>query len=401
MPYKLQAVSSKKAEKEFLSFPAKLYKDDPNYIRPLDADIKKIFDPKKNKYMTSGKAIRWLLLNDNNEAVGRVAAFVNMHTLHDNDQPTGGMGFFDCINDKEAAFTLFDACKNWLKENGMEAMDGPINLGERDNWWGLLVDGFLPPSYGMNYNAPYYKDLFEAYGFKNYFYQYSYLRPISWDNVSESLKDKAERLAQNPDYRYEYASKKNLKKAAENFCYIYNKAWVQHSSVPPMTVKHAMEMVKKIKPIMDERLIFFTYHKDEPIGFFIQIPEINQAIRYINGKSGIFHLLKMIYLIRRKKVCTRILGLVFGIIPEFRGRGVEGAMVMKFAELAFSKGFQYKDIDLTWVGDFNPAMMRFQQQIGGSIYKTHATYRLLFDAYKQEHEFKRYPRMGKEKQKAE
>ena len=156
-------------------------------------------------------------------------------------------------------------------------------------------------------------------------------------------------------------------------------------------------MVKKIKPIMDERLIFFMYHKDEPIGFFIQIPEINQAIRHVNGKSDIFHLLKMLYLLKCKKVCNRILGLVFGIIPEYRGRGAEGAMVMKFAELAFSKDFPYKDIDLTWVGDFNPAMMRFQQQIGGSVYKTHATYRLLFDAYKQEHEFKRYPRMGNEK----
>lgn len=152
---------------------------------------------------------------------------------------------------------------------------------------------------------------------------------------------------------------------------------------------------------MDERLIFFMLHKNEPISFFIQIPEINQAIRYLNGKSSIFYLIKMLYLIKRKKVCNRILGLVFGIIPEFRGRGVEGAMVTKFTELAFKKDFPYKDIDLTWVGDFNPAMMRFQQQVGGSVYKTHATYRLLFDEYKQEHEFKRYPRMGKEKKKEE
>ncbi len=394
MKYTLQLVDTKKTEREFLNFPAKLYQNDPHYIRPLDNDIRKIFDPETNKFLANGKAVRWLLRDANNDIVGRVAAFVNIQTAYENEQPTGGMGFFDCINDREAAFTLFDACKNWLKENGMEAMDGPVNLGERDHWWGLLVDGFTDPSFGMNYNYPYYKELFEAYGFKNYFNQYSYLRPISWDNVSESLKAKAERVARNGEYHFKYASKKRLHEAAEAFCYIYNKAWVLHSGIPPMTVEHALGIVKEMKPILDERLILFTYHNEEPVGFFIQIPEINQAIKYLNGKLSLYHKLKFMYLLKCKKVCTRVLGLIFGIIPEHRGKGVEGAMVMKFAELAFSKDFPYKDIDLTWVGDFNPMMMRFQQQIGGSIYKTHVTYRLLFDAYKQEHEFKRAPRMG-------
>src|SRR5690606_1424076 len=148
-----------KAEaKEFLNLPVRLYKNEPAWIRPLDADVENVFDKSKNKTFRQGESIRWILKNDKNETIGRVAAFINQKTVHKhNDQPTGGMGFVECIDDKEAAFVLLDACKNWLQERGMEAMDGPVNFGERDKWWGLLVEGFeIEPNYNCNYNFPYY-----------------------------------------------------------------------------------------------------------------------------------------------------------------------------------------------------------------------------------------------------
>lgn len=400
MNYRLQEVTDKKTARTFLDFQATLYKNDPSYIRPLDKDIESVFDPEKNKFFGYGKAIRWILRDEQSKVVGRIAAFYNTLTAHDGSEVVGGMGFFDCINNREAAFTLFDACKRWLRENGIEAMDGPINFGERDKWWGLLVDGFTPPSYNMNYNAPYYRELLEAYGFKSYFEQYSYLRPVDWTNVSDALKQKAERLAQNPDYSFRFLSKKTLDKAAADFCYIYNKAWVQHTGVPAMTKEHANELMRTMKPILDERLIVFAYHKDEPIGFFIQIPEINQVIKHLNGKFGLYHKLKFMYLLKVKKVCNRVLGLTFGVSSDYRAKGVEGAMVIKFSEAAFSKDFPYKDLDLMWVGDFNPVMMRFQGQIGGKIYKTHVTYRLYFDEDRQQNRFERAPKMGKPKEQS-
>ncbi|OPG94324.1 hypothetical protein B2I21_32060, partial [Chryseobacterium mucoviscidosis] len=88
----------------------------------------------------------------------KVAVFIN--ETYQQKQPTGGIGFFDCVNDQETANFIFDHCKSWLQERGMEAMDGPINFGERDKFWGLVIEGFIEPLYGMNYNFPYYKDLF-------------------------------------------------------------------------------------------------------------------------------------------------------------------------------------------------------------------------------------------------
>jgi hypothetical protein len=129
--------------RQFLDLPTTLYKNQPNWIRPLDSDIEAVFDPKKNKAFQDGTCTRWILKDEKDKPVGRVAAFVNNKTkLKGNKQPTGGIGFFECIENKEAAFLLFDTAKNWLQEKGMEAMDGPINFGNRDKWWGLLVEGF-------------------------------------------------------------------------------------------------------------------------------------------------------------------------------------------------------------------------------------------------------------------
>jgi hypothetical protein len=123
--------------------PVRLYKTTPAWIRPLDKDIESVFDPATNKTFRHGQCKRWILQDDAGVTIGRVAAFVNEKTvLKGNDQPTGGMGFFECINDRNAAFMLFEQCRTWLQQRGMEAMDGPINFGNRDRWWGLLVEGF-------------------------------------------------------------------------------------------------------------------------------------------------------------------------------------------------------------------------------------------------------------------
>src|ERR1700742_4697387 len=165
-------VTSKADKKAFLDVARVIYKNDKNWICPLDNDIEAIFDPSKNNFFHHGKCTRWILTGDNGQLIGRVAAFINNEKAYNYEQPTGGMGFFECIDDEKAAFLLFDTAKQWLQQNGMQAMDGPINFGENDNFWGLLSEGFTsPPSYGMNYNPPYYKKFFDDYGFKTQYEQ--------------------------------------------------------------------------------------------------------------------------------------------------------------------------------------------------------------------------------------
>ena len=156
---RMHEVKTENDKKMFLQVSINVYKNDPNWIRPLDKDIEEVFDPVKNKFFKRGECMRWILMDEAGNAVGRIAAFVNRQ--YKQEQPTGGIGFFECDNNAEHARFMFDHCKKWLQDRNMEAMDGPINFGERDKWWGLLTDGFYSPLYGMNYNPPYYQALFE------------------------------------------------------------------------------------------------------------------------------------------------------------------------------------------------------------------------------------------------
>jgi hypothetical protein len=162
-------VTDRKTEKMFLDTARIIYKNDKTWVCPFDNDIKAVFNPARNPYHKHGVVERWVLTDDENRLIGRIAAFIDFNLASTYDQPTGGMGFFECIDDKEAAFLIFNTARNWLKEKGMEAMDGPINFGETDKYWGLLVKGFTHPSFDVAYNHPYYQNLFESYGFQIYY----------------------------------------------------------------------------------------------------------------------------------------------------------------------------------------------------------------------------------------
>ncbi len=381
--FTLSEVNDKKAIRRFLDFPAALYKDDNNWIRPLDQDIEKIFDRDKNKQFHDGEAIRWILVNDNQEVIGRIAAFYNSKTAAKNDQPTGGMGFFDCINDRAAAHTLFDAARDWLKDKGMEAMDGPVNFGVRDNFWGCLADGFYEPIYNMPYNHKYYNDLFEGYGFQNYFNQYTYHLSFLVNNLDGTIYDKAERLKSNPKYSFEYYNKKHHDKYVDDFLEIFNAAWAKFPGVQPMKLKQVKALFKGMKKIADPGLLIFSYHDGRPIAFFLMIPDLFQITRKFNGKFSLFHKLWFMYELKVRKVCTRAIGMIFGVVPDFQGKGVAPGMIDFFNTKVINSSIKYTNLEMNWIGDFNPGMIRLVEQINGKIRKIHITYRYLFNRDKE------------------
>ena len=251
----LKEVVSKEDKREFLEFPARLYKEEKNWIRPLDRDVEKVFDRDQNKFFRTGNAIRWILLDGTGKSVGRIAAFHEKNTANSFEQPTGGVGFFDCINDVEAANKLFDAGKQWLMQKGMQAMDGPVNFGTREHFWGCLVDGFYEPVYNMPYNFPYYAKLFEQYGFKNYFNQYTYHMPMDTSLLKPIVLEKAERVKRDSNYRVVNYNPKELEKFASAFVKIFNEAWGSFPGVKPMKNKQALLMFKEMNPILDPRII--------------------------------------------------------------------------------------------------------------------------------------------------
>lgn len=376
-------VLNRQEKLEFHNFPRSLYKDDPDWICPLDSMIEDIFDPLKNLTLKNGEAVRWILRDENGETIGRIAALIDRKKSVTYRQPTGGCGFFEVINDREAAFMLFDTAKNWLAARGMEAMDGPVNLGENDNHWGLLVDGFMQQGYGMPYNKKYYREFFEDYGFRNYYEQYSYHRTVRDKNkvltqFPVRIMKIAEWLTKRPGYSFRHFEFRNSLKYINDICQIYNTTWtylkVDFTPLDPPILNKSLKMARHL---IDEELIWFAYYNDKPIGFFVLLPDFNQILRHFHGKLNLFSKIMVLYY-KITHEMTRMRAIVGGVLYSHQNTGVESAIFYNLYHV-FERKPWLRELELSWVGDYNPKMLAIYEALGAHRAKTHITYRYLIN----------------------
>ncbi|MDP3645047.1 MAG: GNAT family N-acetyltransferase [Bacteroidota bacterium] len=385
---RLIQVTDKQTQKLFHQVPHLIYKNDPNWPCPLHSMVEDVFTPAKNPSFKTGEAIRWVLVGERDQLLGRIAAFWNRKKAFTFDQPTGGCGFFECVDQFEAARMLFDTAREWLLERGMEAMDGPINFGENYMNWGLLVDGFMHQGFGMPYNPSYYLGLFKQYGFEVYFEQYSYHLDYS-KPFPERFWKIAGWVAQKPGYSFEHFSFDKTEKFIEDFCYIYDEAWRFHEHFQPLDRDELYDFIKSSKAILDPEMVWFAYHEGAPIALFVMVPDINQILKKLNGKINFINILKFLFY-KRMKTINRTRILIMGVIPKYQKSGIESAIFWHQEKMMKHKP-QYKEVEMSWAGDFNPKIIAIYKSVGGVQVKTHYTMRYLFD---RSVPFKRMPLIG-------
>ena len=383
----LTEVTGKQAAKDFIKVNVLMNASNPKYIRPLDNEVNDVFNLNKNKQFKYGTAKRWVLTNDQGALIGRIAAYTSTKYINKGDTiPVGSLGYFDCTNDQQAANLLFDTAKKWLVSQGMQSMDGPVNFGERDKWWGLMVEGFdSEPLYGISFNPAYYEKLFETYGFQNYYNQYYYSLK-AYGTLGDKYPERHARFAAKPDYVARHIDKTKLEKYANDFSVVYNAAWSQHDEGKEISPELALKLFKKMKPIMDETIIWFAYYKDQPIGMWINIPDLNQYFKYFNGKFGWVEKLRLLIL-QKTKPARKMNGVAFGIVPKFQALGIDAFMIYSCALVVREQG-RYDGIEMGWAGDWNPRMVAIYKAVGASQSRRMITYRYNFD---RNLPFKRHP----------
>ena len=374
----LTEVTGKQAAKDFIKVNVLMNASNPKYIRPLDNEVNDVFDLNKNKQFKYGTAKRWVLKDDQGALIGRIAAYTSTKYINKGDTiPVGSLGYFDCINDQQTANLLFDTAKKWLVSQGMQSMDGPVNFGERDKWWGLMVEGFdMEPLYGISFNPPYYEKLFETYGFQNFYNQYYYSLK-AYGTLGDKYPERHARFAAKPDYVARHIDKTNLEKYATDFSIIYNAAWSQHDEGKEISPELALKLFKKMKPIMDETIIWFAYYKEQPIGMWINIPDLNQYFKYFDGKFGWIEKLRLLIL-QKTKPARKMNGVAFGIVPKFQALGIDAFMIYSCALVVREQG-RYDGIEMGWAGDWNPRMVAIYKAVGASQSRRMITYRYNFD----------------------
>lgn len=378
---KLIEVTNKSTKGLFNKLPLLIYKNDPNFACPLIKMVEETFDPGKNAFFKHGKAIRWAVVDSKNKPIGRIAAFIDFEKCHAFDQPTGNIGFFECINNIEAATLLFDSAKKWLAEQGMEAMDGPANLGENYMNHGLLAKGFVQQGYGMPYNPVYYLELFEKYGFKVYYEQYcyhiDYTKPFP-----ERFWKVAEWVAKKPQYSFRHLDWSQTDSIISDFVKVYDGAWRKHEHYKPVDTDELKNFLVSSKLLLDPEFVWFAYCENEPIALFVMLPDFNQALKHIkNGKLTWLNILKIMRFIKRGKF-TRTRIIIMGVVEKYQRSGIDAAIFWHLQNKVMPHKPQYKEIELSWAGDFNPKIVSLYKSTGGVHAKTHYQMRYLFDREK-------------------
>lgn len=344
-----------------------VYANDPNFIYPLVNDVEGIFDPTKNKSFLTGAARRWVVVDGNRIPIARIAAF---YTQKPKSGKRGGIGFFECIDDRELAMKLWDLAESWLGEEQCVSIDAPINFGDRDSFWGLLISASNPVSYRESYNPPYYRAWIEARGYAIEIEQSTYDITNATFNY-ERFSKISDRVMSKGNYRFVYLDYSKLSQFAADFVQIYNEAWAFHDDFEPLTPEVLNKRLKEIKPAMPKEFAVFAYDRDRPIGFFIAILEINQVFKRFKGKMGLWQQLQ--FLMYRGTI-TKAKGIVFGVVPDYQNLGIETGLIMKCYQ-GIKDDKIVDSMELAWIGDFNPKMISMLESLGAKKTKIHHTYR--------------------------
>ena len=182
---------------------------------------------------------------------------------------------------------------------------------------------------------------------------------------------------QDPKFEIKTIEGIPLEKVAEYFRIVYNGAWAIHKGFKEMKPKAAQKIMQSLKPIIDPKIIVFVYYDKIPVAFYVNIPELNEVFKYVKGNLNWLGKLKFLYH-KWKNPPKTMVGIVFGVIKEYHGKGVDAAMIKWYRDNIVEIAGYDKTV-LTWVGDFNPKMINVSKSLGGKEYRKLSTYRFLFD----------------------
>lgn len=365
-------VKDKKSWDQFFQAALRVYKDDKNWVAPLEGEIRSIFNPDDNKAYKEGEACLWVLLDDHGKPAGRISAFIDHARNRTLPYPVGGIGFFESLDDDTYAAALLDTAEAWLREKGAQAIDGPINWGERDKYWGLLDKGHEHmPLFQENYQPTYYKRFFTQHGYLP-FEQVLTFHGKPNDIPFHRFARVIERLRARYDIKVERLHWNQLDRFAKDFCVVYNAAFGGYEHFKPIEKDVVVNMLQQAKPIADIKTLGMAYFEGQPAGFIAFFPDINPILQKAKGKLNWKTMPGFLYRKwRTKQFGTR--GMGFGVHPEFKSKGIFAFLTN---DMALPETLErYPDMYLCTVRAHNQEAVSIYSKLDVSIQRVHIAYR--------------------------
>lgn len=368
----LRVVSTLADLELFLDVPQQVYSNDPHWVPPLRSAIAAQLAP-SNSFRTYGTLQAFVALVKG-QPVGRIVASINQRLSEREGEPIGLFGYFECIPDLEITTALFVAAEQWLRDQGISRIRGPINLSTHNSCL-FLVDGFdAAPMMMMPYNPSYYPQFMEQLGW--YKAKDAYAYDFRLDHELSQPFEKGYRIAcqSGVTFRPIHTKGQNFVDDCQKIYHLFNKAFTTNWSSTPRTQEEFLEEAKSLQSLVDPDIFPVAEHNGEMIGFWMGLPDYNIALKHVGGKLNWLGILKFLWY-RRQIDQGRVIAICS--LPEYRSKMVPLGLIYLGMQGGLKKGKPYKRAELSWVFEDNYPSRKLIEAAGGRIYKTYRIYEKL------------------------
>ncbi len=377
-PVEIQRVETKSHIEEFIRFPFKLYRRDSNWVPPLLSERRAFLNPDHNPFFDHADVALWLA-RQNGEVVGTISSQIDHLHNEIHDEKIGMFGFFETFNDYAVADALLATAREWVRARGMTALRGPLSFSQ-NHQVGLLLRCSGPPMVMMSYNFPYYSTFCQRFGLTKTMDVHAWLvnlaqyegkpstLPTKLVRVTEKIRQRAGVTVRGPRMQ-EFGEELQRVKT------VYNQAWQKNWGFVSMTEAEMDKTAEDLKQILDPNLVLIAEADGRAVGLVISLPDINQALKHLNGRLFPLGWVKALWY-SRKITSGRLM--ILGVIDEYRGRGIEALLMYETMKAAILNGYQ--EFEFSWILENNDMMNRILENLGGPhgvhVYRTYRIYQM-------------------------
>lgn len=361
-------VSTPAQKRRFLDLPYRLYRNDPIWVAPLRRDVAAEFDPHRNPFLAHCDH-QLFLLERNGEAVGRVAAFVDYNAIAQWGAPIGHFGYFECPHDPEAARLLLDAARDWLRSRDMTRMRGPWTFVSQE--WGLVIEGFEPSPCVMGpYNPPFYRHLLEGAGLaKAKDLLVFEIDAAKGYRVPNRILDLTDRVRNRIGVTVRRLDMANYDADVTHVFDLVNKSITGNWGYVPQTEAEVRAVARDLRPVVDPRgVVFAEYPEGAPIGFAIAIPDVNVALKGLNGRLFPFGWSRLLWRMRRLNAWRMF---ALGVVPAFQGRGVDALLYRALHDSLYAPDTR---LEINYILEDNKPMLNAVSRLGATPLRRYRVY---------------------------
>lgn len=354
--------------RQFIRLPWKIYQQDSFWVPPLIMEMKGLLNKSKHPFFEHSSADFFLARRDG-EWVGRIAAILNNNHNRFHGEKTAFFGFFESVNDPAVASALLDQVTKWAQDRGMTFIRGPMNYSTNETV-GVLIEGFdFSPCIMMTHNPSYYAELMEKAGLEKAMDLYAWWLETS-KGLNPKIKRVGEKVLKDEDIRIRSLNMNRFPEEVKIIQHIYNDAWSKNWGFVPMTDSEFHAQAKEMKAIIDPRVVLIAEKNGEPVAFSLALPDVNQALKKINGRLFPFGLPLLLYHTRHIR---RVRVLALGVLKKLQNfNGLGAALYYESFRRGVDAG--YHSCEFSWTLETNDLINRSMQLFGAEIYKRYRIY---------------------------